>query len=75
MIVDVYFSIHAVTFAGRPAIAVSAFDMTETLRTEATLRYSTELVYHLMDNLDAVFWVATPTLSRFLYISAAYEKV
>jgi len=74
-IVDVYFSIHAVTYAGHPAIAVSAFDMTETLRADATLRYSTELVYQLTDNLDAVFWVTTPTMSRFLYISAAYEKV
>lgn len=51
------------------------FDMTEMLRAEASLRYSTEHVYQLTDNLDSVFWVATPTLSRFLYISAAYEKV
>lgn len=74
-IVDVSFAIHSIPFAGRPAIAVSAFDITEMLRADATLRYSTELVYQLTDNLDAVFWVATPTLSRFLYISAAYEKL
>jgi PAS domain S-box-containing protein len=74
-IVDVYFSIHAVTYAGHPAIAASAFDMTETLRADATLRYSMELAYQLTDNLDAVFWVTTPTMSRFLYISTAYEKV
>jgi PAS domain S-box-containing protein len=72
---DVYISIHAVTFAGRPAVAVSAFDMTEQLRVDSTLRYSADLVYQLTDNLDAVFWVAEPNLSRFLYISAAYEKV
>ena len=74
-IVNVYLSIHAVTFAGRHALAASAFDVTETLRTDATLRYSVEMAYQLTDNLDAVFWVMTPDLSKILYVSKAYEKV
>lgn len=74
-VLDAYVSFHAVTFAGRSAIAASAFDITEMLRADSTLRYSAELVYQLTDNLDAVFWVSTPELARLLYVSAAYEKV
>jgi PAS domain S-box-containing protein len=74
-LIDAYLSLHAITFAGRKALAASAFDMTEMLRADATLRYSAELVYQLTDNLDAVFWVIAPDMSRILYVSKAYEKV
>jgi PAS domain S-box-containing protein len=50
-------------------------DITERKRTEAALRRSDEFFRQLADNIEQVFWISYPDLSRVLYVSPAYERL
>lgn len=47
----------------------------ERKRVERRLKESEELFSQLADNINEVFWVATPSLDRGLFVSPAYQEV
>jgi PAS domain S-box-containing protein len=50
-------------------------DITERKRAAAALRQKEEHLQILASNTPGVMWLATPDLSRMLYVSPAYEKL
>ncbi|HEY9599291.1 MAG TPA: PAS domain S-box protein [Cyanophyceae cyanobacterium] len=51
------------------------FDITEGKRTQEELRLREEQFRQLTENIREVFFLTTPDLTQFLYISPAYEEV
>jgi PAS domain S-box-containing protein len=47
----------------------------ERKRVERSLKESEELFRQLADNIKEVFWISTPNLERYLFISPAFEEV
>ncbi|MEX0960442.1 MAG: PAS domain S-box protein [Burkholderiales bacterium] len=62
--------------AGRVTGATAmARDITARKAAERALRDSEEKFRQLADSIPEVFWISTPDLSRYYYISPAYESV
>ncbi len=61
---------------GKPGGAIAAFvDITNRRRTEEILKESQERLRQIAENIDQVFWIVDPELTKTFYISPAYEKV
>jgi len=62
--------------AGKPARYEGfLLDITARKQAELALKESEERFRQITENLDQVFWLATPDLTRMLYISPAYETI
>ncbi|HEX8174161.1 MAG TPA: PAS domain S-box protein [Pyrinomonadaceae bacterium] len=58
-----------------PIIYGSARDITERKLTEEKLQESERRFRHLAENINEVFWIATPDRYEVLYVSPAYEEI
>ena len=54
---------------------VMHLDITERKQTENALRESDEKFHQLADNINDVFWIASPDLKTMHYISPGYERI
>ncbi|MGA2263238.1 MAG: PAS domain S-box protein [Acidobacteriota bacterium] len=62
--------------AGKPARYEGfLLDITARKQAELALKESEERFREITENLNQVFWLATPDLTRMLYISPAYETI
>ena len=50
-------------------------DITERLRTEKLLREREERFRSIAENIEDVFWMSTPGITKMLYVSPAYEQI
>ena len=60
------------TFAGYIG---SCYDITERLEVEQSLRETETRFRQLAENINAVFWLCLPDMSRIDYVSPAFEKI
>ncbi|MGK7928226.1 MAG: PAS domain S-box protein, partial [Spirulina sp.] len=58
-----------------PVYALALRDITERREAETALRESEERFQQMAENIQDVFWLASPGLDRWLYISPAYEGI
>ena len=50
-------------------------DISERLKTEKLLREREERFRSIAENIEDVFWMSTPGISKMLYVSPAYEQI
>lgn len=62
-------------FYGEDEVLMMGRDVTEQKQAEAALRESEEQFRQLTENINEVFFLTAPDLSKILYISPAYEDV
>jgi PAS domain S-box-containing protein len=61
---------------GQPLYQVCQMqDITERKQAEAALKESELQFRQLAENVDEVFWIVTPDLSRLIYVSPMYEQI
>ncbi|MBP0016893.1 MAG: PAS domain S-box protein [Cyanobacteria bacterium SBLK] len=58
-----------------PVYAIALRDITERREAETALRESKERFQQMADNIQDVFWLASPGLDRWFYVSPAYERI
>jgi two-component system, cell cycle sensor histidine kinase and response regulator CckA len=72
---SVVLALDQILVGGEPHGLVTFVDDTDQKRALAALQSSDQRMRELTENIDEVFWVATPERDRMLYISPAYEKI
>jgi PAS domain S-box-containing protein len=53
----------------------TARDVTEHKRADEAIRQSEKRFRQLAENIDEVFWISDPQLTKMIYISPAYERI
>lgn len=64
-----------IDYGGTPAIQTTFVDITERKRIESRLREREQVLRHLAENVDEVFWVADADGSTFHFLSPVVERV
>jgi PAS domain S-box-containing protein len=74
--VPVEVSTRTIYDGGKPAgTQAIARDITERKRAEETLQESELRFRQLTENINEVFWISDPQLTKMIYISPAYERI
>lgn len=60
---------------GRRFVLITAVDVTERKRAEATLKENEERFRQIAENIDEVFWIEDVRSSRLIYVSPAFEGI
>lgn len=50
-------------------------DITEFKKTECNLKHSEEKFRQIAENIEEVFWIIDPKMSKIIYVSPAYERI
>jgi PAS domain S-box-containing protein len=66
---------HRITYAGQPAIAAVARDVTEQKATQSALQESEARFRQVVENMHEVFWLQDADTRKILYVSPSYEQV
>jgi two-component system, cell cycle sensor histidine kinase and response regulator CckA len=72
---NVIVSIDQILVGTEPHGLLTFVDQTEQKRALAAMHSSDQRMRELAENIDEVFWVATPDRDRMLYVSPAYERI
>lgn len=65
----------AVISGGRTILAANARDVTAQRQSEEALRRSEEQFRQITENLEHMLWIGDAASQRFLYVSAAFERI
>ena len=60
---------------GSSDILIICSDITELKKVECHLKYSEEKFRQIAENIEEVFWIVDPKLSKIIYVSPAYSKL